>query len=87
MLKGQRDDRGQEDPAFCSKLLSELASLRPASQLSFASMNEVLQRIGTDLESASEELARHAADYDVAQQAQEVTLAPIQPLGSSKGAA
>lgn len=77
----------QEDPAFCSKLAKELGHLRSASQISLGSLNEGLQRIRSDVESAAVEFAKHANEYvstPPTVQLEEAPLAPIQPLGSSK---
>lgn len=77
----------QEDPDFCSKLASELQNLRSASQISLGTLNEALQCIKTDVESAAMEFANHASEYDSTPpiaELQELPPAPIQPLGSSK---
>jgi len=77
----------QEDPCFCSKLAAELQSLRSASQISLGTLNEALQCIKIDVESAAMEFANHASEYDstpAIAELQELPPAPIQPLGSSK---
>ncbi|CAK9013594.1 Formin-like protein 20 (AtFH20) [Durusdinium trenchii] len=77
----------QDDPDFCSKLVTELGTLRSASQISLGSLNEVLQRLRGEVQSASEEFAYHSTEYQStpALALEEVPLAPIQPLGSKLG--
>eukprot|EP00435_Cladocopium_sp_Y103_P068210 s894_g31.t1 len=77
----------QEDPDFCSKLAAELRSLRSASQISLGTLNEALQCIKTDVESAAMEFANHAGEYNstpAIAELEELPPAPIQPLGSAK---
>ncbi|CAJ1444082.1 unnamed protein product [Effrenium voratum] len=80
-------NRAQEDPFFCSKLHSELASLKTASQISLGALYEALRRVKEDVQSAAEELTQHGALYGSSVEVEEledVSFSPIQPLGTKQ---